>query len=413
MINRKNRGVVYIVALIGMAGLLAVLGGIAVRQRSNFAARQNRVDFARAENVYDSALARAMAELALIEPGSATTRVDDWALLGSAGNDRFIVGQGTFRMEIVDASSRLDLNRITENELLDLGLTQDLVDALLDWREVGQSPREQGAKDEYYNTLTNAYNSAAQSFQTVNELLLVRGFTPAMIYQPLAGASTELASGDTTRIPVLADFLSVGSVSEPVQPQGGTVQNLAQVQNVQAINQVVGNLPLATQIFNQRTQFQTMGQVLAFPGMTSAAAAQLLDRFVVGNAAEYQGRTNLNTAQEAVLNTLPEFTSDLTTAVLSLQQTGMTSLSEVAQLPGMTPQILAAIIDRVNLNSQSFIIRIQAQYQTGTVEREVIVNLTDQGPRIMRYETMTTDDVANRWSWDVETGADIELVPNS
>ncbi|MBL8047255.1 MAG: general secretion pathway protein GspK [Chthonomonas sp.] len=409
----KRRGVVYIVALIGMAGLLAVLGGIAVRQRAVFAARQNRVDFARAEGIYESAVARAMAEIDLIEAGSATTLADDWALLGSGGNDNFIVGTGSFRLEIVDASSRLDLNSITVEELEKLGITEDLSDALLDWREAGQAPRAQGAKDEYYNTLTNPYNAAVEPFRTVNELLLVKGFTPATLYEPLQDAAAELISGDTTQLPILADMLSVGATSEPVQPEGATLQNLAQVQNAQAINQVIQNLPLATQIFNQRQQFQTMGDVMEVPGMTVAAAAQLLDRFTVGNAATYSGRTNLNTASEAVLNTLPNFTSDLSAGVLSLQEAGMTRMGEIAELPGMTPQILADVVDRVNLNSRSFLLRIQARYQTGTIEREVLVNLTDQGPQVVRYETVSQDDVANRWQWDAETGADIELITNS
>lgn len=407
----KRSGAVYILALIAMTGLTALVAGLAVQQRVSSQARQNRVDEDRLALLSDSALARAEAELSLLTSGSPVTLNDDWALLGSTGNDLFIVGNGEFRMEIVDAASRIDLNSATEAQLLKLGMLQDQVDALLDWREAGQVPRGQGAKDEVYNALTTPYNAKTAPFDSVNELLLVRGFTAADLYQPPADPPADLVTGDTSAIPAWADILTVDSESVPLT--GGGTQDIAQVNSVQQMNQIVGNQQLAQALFNQRQQFTTMGQVLQVPGMTLAAAGNILNRLTVGSATSYTGRINLNTASEVVLNTLPEFNTSLTDSVISRQEAGMTQLSELAELPGMTLTTLAAVIDQVTLTSETFIVRIQARWHNQTRETEVVLSTSGGEVRPLRSEIISPGTAETRWNWPAETGAEVELVAAS
>lgn len=93
-----------------------------------------------------------------------------------------------------DECSRLDINAATEDQLrnmfqrtipantdYDVDINA-LVDALLDWREPGNSPRPNGAKDEYYQTLRPPYRAKKGRFSTVEELLLVKGFTGWVLY---------------------------------------------------------------------------------------------------------------------------------------------------------------------------------------------------------------------------------------
>lgn len=90
--------------------------------------------------------------------------------------------------------ARLDLNTATDQQLRRLfnavipQTTEDavdiniLVDSLLDWREAGDTPRPNGAKDAWYSALDPPYRAKKAPFSTVDELLLVRGFEGWIVY---------------------------------------------------------------------------------------------------------------------------------------------------------------------------------------------------------------------------------------
>ncbi|HWL92397.1 MAG TPA: hypothetical protein VNT79_02595 [Phycisphaerae bacterium] len=98
------------------------------------------------------------------------------------------------RYGFTDESARLDLNSATETQLRTLFTTlipenQDypvdfnvLVDSLLDWRDQGDAARPNGAKSAYYQTLDPPYSAKSAEFSSVEELLLVRGFTPWVVF---------------------------------------------------------------------------------------------------------------------------------------------------------------------------------------------------------------------------------------
>ncbi len=94
------------------------------------------------------------------------------------------------RFGVTDTSSRLNLNTVSEASLLALpDMTPELVDALLDYRDADDEPRPQGAEQEYYRELERPYWIKNGPFTTVEELLLVRGFTPGLLFG--AEASTH------------------------------------------------------------------------------------------------------------------------------------------------------------------------------------------------------------------------------
>lgn len=101
---------------------------------------------------------------------------------------------GAVRYGITDEGARLNLNTATEAELkrlfnaviptsMENPVDVDaLVDCLLDWRSPGDTPRPKGAKSQYYLTLTPAYKCKGAPFSSVEELLLVKGFTGWIVY---------------------------------------------------------------------------------------------------------------------------------------------------------------------------------------------------------------------------------------
>jgi type II secretory pathway component PulK len=100
----------------------------------------------------------------------------------------------TLRYGVTDECARLDINLATETQLrllFEAVIPDDedyqvdinvLVDSLLDWREQGDTPRPNGAKDAYYQSLEPPYNCKKAQFATIEELLLVRDFTPWVMF---------------------------------------------------------------------------------------------------------------------------------------------------------------------------------------------------------------------------------------
>jgi type II secretory pathway component PulK len=62
------------------------------------------------------------------------------------------------------------------------GMTEDVADAILDWMDADDEPRDYGAERDYYASLNTPYAPRNAPLQTVEELLLVRGVTPQMLF---------------------------------------------------------------------------------------------------------------------------------------------------------------------------------------------------------------------------------------
>jgi DNA uptake protein ComE-like DNA-binding protein len=62
------------------------------------------------------------------------------------------------------------------------GMTEDTADAILDWLDTDDEPRELGCEIEYYSGLSPAYAPKNGPLETVEELLLVRGVTPQLLF---------------------------------------------------------------------------------------------------------------------------------------------------------------------------------------------------------------------------------------
>jgi type II secretory pathway component PulK len=94
------------------------------------------------------------------------------------------------RYGIIDESSKLNINVATREQLLTLFtplLPEEvdpvpLVEALIDWRDSDSSPEAQGAEQDFYAVLEPPYTIKNGPFETVEELLLVKGFTARILF---------------------------------------------------------------------------------------------------------------------------------------------------------------------------------------------------------------------------------------
>jgi hypothetical protein len=98
------------------------------------------------------------------------------------------------RYGLVDESTKLNLHWVLQMDrqqfgtgralLMRLpGVDEEIADSILDWiDESSDEPREYGAKDEYYTSLEPPYYTRNGMPDSLDELLLVRGVTPKLLY---------------------------------------------------------------------------------------------------------------------------------------------------------------------------------------------------------------------------------------
>lgn len=109
-------------------------------------------------------------------------------------------GKGEFTVRIQSESGRVDLNRAGPKILrgilagfdLDEAQRDTIVDSILDWRDANDLHRPNGAEDEYYQSLDPPYDCKDADFDSVSELLLVKGVTPEIFYNGLNQITTVL-----------------------------------------------------------------------------------------------------------------------------------------------------------------------------------------------------------------------------
>ncbi len=97
---------------------------------------------------------------------------------------------GLYDVEIQDESGKINLNTVAEEQLRRVvefsGIGKPdsdiIVDSILDWRDADSEHRMNGAEDDYYQTLNPPYKAKNSRFDSVEELLLVRGVTPDYFY---------------------------------------------------------------------------------------------------------------------------------------------------------------------------------------------------------------------------------------
>lgn len=96
------------------------------------------------------------------------------------------LGNGIIKVDIIPEPARRNINRLTvddwERILLWAGIPEeswpDLIDSFLDWTDVDNIPRRNGAETEdYYSKLPFPYCAKNGPLDTIYELLLIKGFT--------------------------------------------------------------------------------------------------------------------------------------------------------------------------------------------------------------------------------------------
>jgi len=176
----NQKGIALVIVLWMLALLTILAAGYSHTMRTETLLTANLVRSAQAVALAEAGIWLGVTGL-LTPPFEQTWKID-----GSINTIGF--NQGTINVSIQDETGKIDLNT-ARPELLDgllrsVNVTEkkrlSIINAILDWRDRDNVTREEGAEDEDYQRLGYDYGAKDGSFNTMDELQLVMGMTPAL-----------------------------------------------------------------------------------------------------------------------------------------------------------------------------------------------------------------------------------------
>jgi DNA uptake protein ComE-like DNA-binding protein len=335
--RRQAAGTVLIVTI----WIVLVLAGLALvfarSMRIAASVSANQVASLQAESVAAGALQYVVAKLTEEMEGTTTT-----AQATTSGTtdlyDEMQVGDGYFwvlqlnleddreyRYGLTDEAGKINLNTASQEMLLKLpGMTAELAASIIDWRDTDSDVTAGGAEDEYYLLQPTPYHCKNGPFETVDEILLVKGASEDLLY----GEDTNLNGlldpqendGDVSEPPDngdgqldrgFYDYLTVYSTEANVDSEGNTRINITDasaLQDLQTLLQETFKEDRALEIMQRLGTSTTYNSILQFyyrSGMTYKEFSQVADKLTTSSETTLPGLVNVNTACKEVLMCLP------------------------------------------------------------------------------------------------------------
>jgi general secretion pathway protein K len=314
-----------------------------------------------------------------------------------------------FTVQVIDETSKLNINTATREQLLGLPyMTEDVADAIIDWRDTDETPSEVGVEGGYYENLPYGYLPRNGPFRTIRELLLVRGVTEELFYgedtnlnghldynEMDGNATPPNDNGDNVLDQGWAAYLTcypTGSsgtgTGQTSQSTGQTSQSTGQTsQSTGQTNQSTGQTNQSTGQTNQSTgqTSQNTGQTNRSTGQTNQSTGQTNQS--TGQTSQSTGQTSQSTGQTS------QSTGQTTTGTTQTgtQTTGLINVNTASDI------VLAALLGGGDeaLNTAQAIIRYRDTLMYGIetpselVDAGIISNEDYQ--LIQNYITVTSN----------------------
>jgi type II secretory pathway component PulK len=151
---------------------------------------------------------------------------------------------GNCQFGVIDESSKININAMMVldptgeklyNMLLQLpNMTADIANSIIDWVDTDTTPRQGGAESDYYSGLSPPYNCKNGPLDSIEELLLVKGVTPQLLFGADLNRNGYQDSGETNSESSTASgfdrgwsaLLTIHSREQNVDPTGLALTNL-------------------------------------------------------------------------------------------------------------------------------------------------------------------------------------------
>ncbi len=341
---------------------------------------------------------------------------------------------------VSDEESRLNVNSASTDQLAGIyGMTPDVVAAINDWRDADNAVTPGGAEAEYYTSLQPPYLQRNGAFQTVRELLMVRGVSRAMLlgrnadHTPAASyAADSLAESAPPDNPAaLADtgwasILTVDSLVQNVNVAGEERVNIqsADESALTSVRGITADIAKAIVAYRGQNRLESLADLLdvaqvqnqplaqpgGAPGGRGAAATQaapppnnpsgpklvsedllrdIADDLTTESGKDLPGVVNVNTASLTVLSCLPGIDRQLAQAIVSYRQSNgfFPNVAWLLKVPGMNRDIFKQVAPLLTARSETYRILSEGRVNSsGTRQRiQIIVRVGFQDVQTLSY----------------------------
>ncbi len=318
---------------------------------------------------------------------------------------------------VSDEESRLNINQATVDQFTNvLGMTPDIGAAIVDWRNDDNSPiTPGGAKSDYYLSLQPPYLPRNGPFQTVRELLMVRGVTRELLMgqdfdqNGLLGGEGD--GGDETSPDAQSSSLedagwsAMMTVDSSVNDVSAAGEDRVNIQTADqaaltGVSGITSGIARAIIAYRGQNQFKSVADLLDVTapsqnrsGQTNAPASgssgpkvvsedllrDIADGLTAASDQKLPGLINVNTAGIDVLTCLPGIDRQLAQAIISYRQSEgfLPNVAWLLKVPGLTRDIFKQIAPLVSVRSETFRIVSEGRVSsTGARQRiQVIVHV--------------------------------------
>jgi DNA uptake protein ComE-like DNA-binding protein len=299
---------------------------------------------------------------------------------------------------ISDEESRLNINLASPDELTNIdGLTPAIAASIVAWRSDPSQGASGGAEADYYSGLQPPYLPRNGSFQTVRELLMVRGVSRQALLGDDVNQNDLLDSGqgqeDDSSVSMDAgwsDIMTVNSTGKDFSAAGKQRVNVqtAGETDLAGIQGISTDIARAIVAYRGQNQLQSIADLLSVTASNNAAASQnnssgqtviddqlfmqIADDVTIGDGTDLAGLINVNTADPEVLTCLPGLDRVLAQAIIAQRQSGgfFANIGELLKVSGMTHDIFKQIAPHITARSETFRISSEGKISsTGARQR--------------------------------------------
>ena len=313
---------------------------------------------------------------------------------------------------LIDLAGRVNINTAPLEMLLKLpGMTSELAASIVDWRDPDDDVTPGGAENEYYLLLDEPYQCKNAPFESVEELLLVKGATHAILFGEDTNRNNMLDDNENDAdlsLPHddsngrlergLLPYITVHSRERLEPPDGKQMVNINESPSRSGLNSLLREVITTDRYFQVMDRVRSgrpYANLLDFyvrAGLTRDEFDAIVGQLSTTNDEEIAGRVNINTAPEAVLACLPSLDAADASALAAHRGDGDTGLDTIAWVLDILPEEKAvAIGGDITTSSYHYAADIVAIDSTGRgyARRRVVIDLLDGSPRVVVQTDLT------------------------
>lgn len=311
---------------------------------------------------------------------------------------------------IIDEAGKLNINLVNEQVLLKLpNMTNELASSIVDWRDSDTEPRQDGAENDYYLSLDEPYYAKDNAYETIDELLLIRGATRELVFGEDTNFNNVLDDnendrddslpeddGDNTLDRGLTEYLTVYSGGPNVNADGDPriFLNTAQPEGLTELleEKLTGEIEeIETRILVARP-YRNLMDFYFRSGLDSEQFDLISDDITLIDSEQLIGQVNINSAPEEVLATLPGLNEqDAATLIVEREKADIENgqIGWVAEALG--PEKANNIGDFITNRSYQYTVDVLAvsQYGRSFKRYRVVLDAATDPPSILRFSDMT------------------------